>query len=388
VTVTGLNGKALPANTTGTLQYSQGAWAINLATSSLGLYDVNGKLSSYGGSTYNPSPNCVTGVTVSPTGTVTGTSSSCGGAGGGGLASTTPFTVGNLAIVSSSGAIATYGGNSCASGVQTGISASGTALCQSTSTLGLGSGGTVVTSSAVSTGYYPFWVSSNGLSGTSTEESVSMAGTGTGTSTAFLGNVSVGSSTVVTSTATFSDNGSSSFNAVINSPYNVTGTPHLQFGNGNDANDWGFGFAGNRAMVGYTTQDLFGNEALVLNAGSSKGIDFYTAGTNAQFQSGNLVMSLDTNGHMDFGTSSVTAVGGTVVGNPINGKFTNTVASTSYGITFANAFIYPPGCIVTINSGTAVLMSCNTKTTNATFTVGSALPTGTIFSYWFFGASN
>jgi hypothetical protein len=50
VTVVGLNGKALPANTTGTLQYSQGAWAINLATSSLGVYDANGKLSSYLGS--------------------------------------------------------------------------------------------------------------------------------------------------------------------------------------------------------------------------------------------------------------------------------------------------------------------------------------------------
>ncbi len=50
ITVTGLNGKVLPANTTGTLQYSQGAWAINLATSSLGQYDANGKLTSYVGS--------------------------------------------------------------------------------------------------------------------------------------------------------------------------------------------------------------------------------------------------------------------------------------------------------------------------------------------------
>ena len=50
VTVTGLNGKALPANTTGTLQFSQGAWALNLATSSLGQFDANGKLSSYIGS--------------------------------------------------------------------------------------------------------------------------------------------------------------------------------------------------------------------------------------------------------------------------------------------------------------------------------------------------
>ncbi len=50
VKVTGLNNVALPANTTGTLQYSAGAWSINLATSSLGLYNASGLLSSYIGS--------------------------------------------------------------------------------------------------------------------------------------------------------------------------------------------------------------------------------------------------------------------------------------------------------------------------------------------------
>jgi hypothetical protein len=50
ITVTGLNGKVLPANTTGTLQFANGAWAINLATSSLGLYNASGSLSSYLGS--------------------------------------------------------------------------------------------------------------------------------------------------------------------------------------------------------------------------------------------------------------------------------------------------------------------------------------------------
>jgi hypothetical protein len=50
ITVIGLNGKSLPANTTGTLQFTGGAWAINLATSSLGIYDPNGNLSSYLGS--------------------------------------------------------------------------------------------------------------------------------------------------------------------------------------------------------------------------------------------------------------------------------------------------------------------------------------------------
>jgi hypothetical protein len=50
ITVTGLNGQPLPALATGTLQFSGGAWKINLATSSLGLYDINGNLSSYLGS--------------------------------------------------------------------------------------------------------------------------------------------------------------------------------------------------------------------------------------------------------------------------------------------------------------------------------------------------
>lgn len=90
ITVTGLNGKALPTLATGTLEYSGGAWKIDLATSSLGVYDANGNLSSYIGS------NCSGGQFVtgfSATGTVAcGTPSSSGG-----LASTTPFTSGGIA---------------------------------------------------------------------------------------------------------------------------------------------------------------------------------------------------------------------------------------------------------------------------------------------------
>jgi len=79
ITVTGLNGKALPANTTGTLQYSAGAWSINLATSSLGLYSAGGVLSSYTGS------SCAGGqyaISMSASGTVgCATPSSSGGSG-------------------------------------------------------------------------------------------------------------------------------------------------------------------------------------------------------------------------------------------------------------------------------------------------------------------
>jgi hypothetical protein len=74
ITVTGLNGKALPANTTGTLEYVGGAWAINLATSSLGIYDANGNLSSYLGSSCSGS-QYVTGFSANGTvscGTPTG----------------------------------------------------------------------------------------------------------------------------------------------------------------------------------------------------------------------------------------------------------------------------------------------------------------------------
>lgn len=64
---------------------------------------------------------------VSALGYVTSTS------GGSGLASTTPFTAGNLAIVSSSGAIATFGGSGPCNANQfvTQLSASGTILCGS-----------------------------------------------------------------------------------------------------------------------------------------------------------------------------------------------------------------------------------------------------------------
>ena len=51
-----------------------------------------------------------------------------------GITTTTPFTVGNIALASGT-AIYTYSGSTCPSGVQIGVSASGTALCVSTSSL-------------------------------------------------------------------------------------------------------------------------------------------------------------------------------------------------------------------------------------------------------------
>ena len=76
ITVTGLNGVALPANTTGTLQFSGSAWKINLATSSLGVYDSNGNLSSYLGSSCGGG-QFVTGFSASGT-VACGTPSSSG----------------------------------------------------------------------------------------------------------------------------------------------------------------------------------------------------------------------------------------------------------------------------------------------------------------------
>jgi len=87
VTVIGLNGKALPALATGTLEYSGGAWKIDLATSSLGLYDANGNLSSYIGSSCSGG-QFVTGF--SATGTV-----ACGTPSGSGNVSSATTTVTN-----------------------------------------------------------------------------------------------------------------------------------------------------------------------------------------------------------------------------------------------------------------------------------------------------
>jgi hypothetical protein len=84
ITVTGLNGKALPANTTGTLQFSGGAWKINIATSSLGVYDASGNVSSYLGSSCGGG-QFVTGF--SATGTV-----ACGTPGGSGTVSAATTT--------------------------------------------------------------------------------------------------------------------------------------------------------------------------------------------------------------------------------------------------------------------------------------------------------
>jgi hypothetical protein len=96
ITVTGLNGKALPALATGTLQYTSGAWKINLATSSLGQYDANGNLFSYLGSA------CTGGQYVagfSASGTV-----ACGTpSGGSSFASTTPWTLQNPVVASGTG---------------------------------------------------------------------------------------------------------------------------------------------------------------------------------------------------------------------------------------------------------------------------------------------
>lgn len=78
ITVTGLNGKALPANTTGTLQFSGGAWSINLATSSLGVYNSAGVLSSFAGSACSGG-QAVNGIGA--TGAVTGCFTPAGGSG-------------------------------------------------------------------------------------------------------------------------------------------------------------------------------------------------------------------------------------------------------------------------------------------------------------------
>lgn len=106
-------------------------------------------------------------------------------AGTGGLASTTPFTVGNLTVVSSSGALATFGGSTCTGGqFAQSVSASGTVLCGTAA--GSGNGNVTVTAANVATSSFPYW-----LKGASSTLSVS--------STLFIipstGDISVGTST-------------------------------------------------------------------------------------------------------------------------------------------------------------------------------------------------
>jgi hypothetical protein len=211
--VIGLNGSPLPANATGSLVYLNGSWQLispflfsagtnislsitgatetisttaitsstgntlylqilnNLsdlnntstarttlglnATSSLAVANGTGIQSSYTGSTYNPSPNCLTSVTVSATGTVTGTSGTCSG-GSGGIASTTPWTLQNPVVASGTG-IATI----------------------STSTL-LAELGAVTSTSASATGtafYVPLW-NASGTSLTATSSIFQSSSTG------------------------------------------------------------------------------------------------------------------------------------------------------------------------------------------------------------------
>lgn len=121
-------------------------------------------------------------ITTSTNGTYTINGS---GSGSGGLASTTPFTVGNLTVVSSSGALATFGGSACTGGqFAQSVSASGTVLCGTAA--GSGNGNVTVTAANVATSSFPYW-----LKGASSTLSVS--------STLFIipstGDISVGTST-------------------------------------------------------------------------------------------------------------------------------------------------------------------------------------------------
>jgi len=137
ITVTGLNGKALPANTTGTLQFSGGNWKINIATSSLGVYDANGNLSSYLGSSCGGG-QFVTGF--SATGTV-----ACG----------TPAVAGTYTVTTTGAGItstvATAGGNTTTTIQNTGVTSFNTQTGPATYTVNAGSGLSVTTSTTSST---------------------------------------------------------------------------------------------------------------------------------------------------------------------------------------------------------------------------------------------
>jgi hypothetical protein len=123
ITVTGLNGKALPSLATGTLEYSGSAWKIDLATSSLGQYDTNGNLSSYIGSSCSGG-QYVTGFSAS--GTV-----ACGTPAGTGVSSfngNTGAVTGVSSFNSATGTVVGVGSFNSATGTVTGVgSLTGTA---------------------------------------------------------------------------------------------------------------------------------------------------------------------------------------------------------------------------------------------------------------------
>jgi len=101
ITVIGLDGHVLPAVASGTLQYTSGAWKINLATNSLGLYDANGNLSSFSGSSFSASSGCITSVSISGAGALSGATSTCSGGGGGASTSTSNTWAANQTFTSS-----------------------------------------------------------------------------------------------------------------------------------------------------------------------------------------------------------------------------------------------------------------------------------------------
>lgn len=64
LTITGLNGKALPALATGTLQYVSGAWKLNIVQNALGTYDANGNVGAYGGASACAGGQAVTTISA------------------------------------------------------------------------------------------------------------------------------------------------------------------------------------------------------------------------------------------------------------------------------------------------------------------------------------
>lgn len=169
---------------------------------------------------------------------------------------------------------------------------------------------------------------------------------------------------------------SSTFMAQIYTPFNVTSTPHFDFGDGTDANDWLLTAAGGRGSIWYTTGDAQGNEAFTFAAGSGKGADIDVSCTNNAFKSGcTQAVTVLSDGRVGIATTSPWATLSVVASSGSNPLF---VVATSSGQGFPNFEIDGTGHIVT-SGGKPIISSCGTTNSISGNDVqGSIMFTGTL----------
>lgn len=150
------------------------------------------------------------------------------------------------------------------------------------------------------------------------------------------------------------------YDGQITFPFNSTTVPAIACGDGTDANSWLLTAAAGRVMYGYHTNDSNGNEAMIFNAGASKGIDFYVNGTNSTFLTGTNAFWLLSDATVHLSNKITTYNGITAVGQGVPAIY-GTGRSTAQTAAVASVATYTVGA-----ADGSFLVSANVLVTTAT----------------------